>query len=45
MLFLDNLTYSLNTVGRFSLVQDAFGSLVAFNFMKVMEHIPELSRV
>ena len=33
------------TGGTIGMVQDAFGSLVPFNFMKVMEHIPELSRI
>ncbi len=27
------------------MVQDIFGSLVPFNFMKVMQHIPELSKI
>jgi len=33
------------TGGTIGMVQDATGSLVPFNFMKAMEHIPELSRI
>ena len=33
------------TGGTIGMVQDATGSLVPFNFIKVMEHIPELSRI
>ena len=33
------------TGGTIGMVQDAFGSLVPFNFMKVMDYIPELSRI
>ena len=45
-LCLDNLTILIiNTGVTIGLVQDTFGSLVPFNFMKVMQYIPELSKI
>ncbi len=36
------IIYSGDTRG---MLQDTLGSLVPFNFMKVMQHIPELSKI
>ena len=33
------------TVGIIGMVQDATGGLVPFNFIKEMEHMPELCRI